>query len=130
MQLVASRADRSDHTAVNQQVGACDKTGMLAQQEGACLGDLFFRIVSSLSSVNYSNLLAESQRCTLALAFAAWLPVTGRPFFTTAPGQAFLMSRSLEPIPLPSLVQSGRMVLPVKSKASRKVKTAMGMVPQ
>jgi hypothetical protein len=35
----------------------------------------------------------------------------GSPFFTSAPGQVFLISRSLEPIPLPSLVHRGRIVI-------------------
>ena len=37
---------------------------------------------------------------------------------------------SLEPIPLPSLVQSGRIIFSEKSMNSRKVATAMGIIPQ
>ena len=47
----------------------------------------------------------------------------------TAPLQMRRRSRSLTPMPLPSLVQKGAIFLPVKSNASRKVNTAMGMVP-
>ena len=64
---------------------------------------------------------AASHFFTRPAAFAASLPVTARPLFTTAPGQVFLISRSLLPMPLPSLVQSGRIVFPEKSKFSRKV---------
>ena len=40
------------------------------------------------------------------------------------------MSCSLCPMPLPSWVQRGRIILPVKSKCSKNVNTAMGMVSQ
>ena len=58
---------------------------------------------------------AESQRCRVPFESAALLPVMERPLFTVAPGQVRRMSRSLLPMPLPSLVHSGRMVLPEKS---------------
>ena len=40
------------------------------------------------------------------------------------------MSCSLCPMPLPSWVQRGRIILPVKSKRSKNVNTTMGMVSQ
>ena len=63
-------------------------------------------------------------------ASAAADPRMASPGVTLAPGQSCRISLSLRPRPLPSWVQKGRMVLPVKSKRSRKVYTGMGMVPQ
>lgn len=67
---------------------------------------------------------------TSGLAPPTLPPMTASPGPTSAPGQTFLMSDSLRPIPLPSWVQNGLMVFPEKSWDSRKVKTCMGMVPQ
>ena len=55
------------------------------------------------------------------------LPVTDKPFPTTAPGAYIFISLSLLPIPLPSFVQSGSTVLPVKSKCSRNVTICPGV---
>ena len=60
---------------------------------------------------------------------AASHPRTDSPFATRAPGQSFAMSASLRPMPLPSLVQKGAIVLPERSKLSKKVNSAIGMVP-
>ena len=35
-----SRANAGDDTTVDEQIGACDETGMLTQQEGCSLGNL------------------------------------------------------------------------------------------
>ena len=56
--------------------------------------------------------LPEEYRAPLLVAL---LPVMGRPFLISAPGAHWRIVFSLPPMPLPSLVQSGRIVLPVKS---------------
>ena len=63
-----------------------------------------------------SSPLSFSQRRTSLPDWAARLPVTDRPRRTSAPGSIFFRSRSLDPMPLPSLVHRGRTVLPEKSK--------------
>ena len=74
-------------------------------------------------SDNYNQCIEQAQADQRQDARPAPLP-------TRAPGHSRRMSASLRPRPLPSWVQKGRMVLPVKSKDAKKVKTHMGMVPQ
>ena len=38
--FILTCTDAGDDTTVDEQIGACDKTGMLTQQEGCCLGNL------------------------------------------------------------------------------------------
>ena len=63
------------------------------------------------------------------LALLTELPRIENPESTFALGQSFFMSCSLRPIPLPSCVQKGKIVLPEKSYDSKNVETAIGKVP-
>ena len=38
--FILTCTDAGDDTTVDEQIGACDETGMLSQQEGCCLGNL------------------------------------------------------------------------------------------
>jgi hypothetical protein len=88
--------------------------------------------LKKLRSVAYHQItpFSFSHFSTCGFALFTLLPFIGRPFFSVAPFAAFATSRSLPPMPLPSCVQSGRMVFPVKSNFSRNVNTAIGQVPQ
>ena len=55
------------------------------------------------------------------------MPRTARPSISVAPGSARFRVPSVPDRPLPSWVQKGITVLSLKSRASRKVYTIMGM---
>ena len=76
-----------------------------------------------------SSLRSGGKTATCFSEEAALPPWMERPGFTMAPGQEALMSRSLEPMPLPSFVQKGTIFLPVQSKASSTVNINIGIVP-
>ena len=38
--FILACTDAGDDSTIDEQIGACDKTGMLTQQEGCCLGNL------------------------------------------------------------------------------------------
>ena len=38
--FILTCTDAGDDTTIDEQIGACDKTGMLTQQEGCCIGNL------------------------------------------------------------------------------------------
>lgn len=62
-------------------------------------------------------------------ALATVLPLTASPFLMVAFGQDFFKSASLLPMALPSCVQNGRIVFPVKLCFSKKESTTIGIVP-
>lgn len=75
------------------------------------------------------SLFFSSQARISGPASPAALPLTERPFASSAPGQRRRMSASLRPMPLPSLVHSGRMRGAPGPRASRKLQTGIGIVP-
>ena len=72
-------------------------------------------------TVRYSLILSSQ--------VSALLPNISSGFSTTAAGAEESMSAALLPAPLPSCVHTGKMRLPEKSALSRKLLTAMGVVP-
>ena len=71
--------------------------------------------------------LAQAAVCfSEEAALPPWMLSPGSTF---APGHSAAMSRSLEPRPLPSLVQKGTTLFPVQSKASSTVNMNIGIVP-
>src|SRR5208283_5180051 len=73
--------------------------------------------------------MSRSHPATSSFAFFTSPPWMARPSGTVDCGHIFLISETLRPSPLPSCVQNGAMVFPVKSYSSRKVHSGIGIVP-